>query len=363
MVKFLDLQKQYKSIEKEVNEKIFEVINSAAFIGGKYLDEFEKKFASYCDIEHCIGVGNGTDALEIALWSLNLPKGSEVLIPANSFIATSEAVSRNGLKVKFVDCDEYYQMCSKSLKENLSDNTSAIIVVHLYGHPSCMDEIVDITKKYNLKLLEDCAQAHGAKYKNKKIGTFGDIATFSFYPGKNLGAYGDGGAIITNNDTLELKCRQYSNHGRSSKFGHEIEGINSRLDGLQAAILTVKLKYLDQWIKRRQEIATYYLENINNEIILLPKVNQEVNSVWHLFVIQTQYRDTVKLELERNNIQSGIHYPVALPKLKAYEYLMEDYSKYKACNEDSLLLSLPIGEHLSNKEIEYVVEVINSIDV
>lgn len=363
MVKFLDLQKQYKSIEKEVNEKIFEVINDTAFIGGKYLDEFEKNFAAYCDIKHCIGVGNGTDALEIALWSLDLPKGSEVLVPANSFIATSEAVTRNGLKVKFVDCDEYYQMCSKSLKDNISDNTSAVIIVHLYGHPANMDAIVDIVEEQGLKLLEDCAQAHGAKYKNQRIGTFGDVATFSFYPGKNLGAYGDGGAIITNSDNLESKCRQYSNHGRSSKFGHEVEGINSRLDGLQAGILTVKLKYLDQWIKRRQEIADYYLENINNEIILLPKVNQEVNPVWHLFVIQTQYRDKVKLELEKNNIQSGIHYPVALPKLKAYDYLTEDYSTYKSCNEDSFLLSLPIGEHLSTKEIEYVVQIINSIDL
>ena len=363
MVKFLDLQKQYKSIEKEVNEKIFEVINDAAFIGGKYLAEFEKNFASYCNVKHCIGVGNGTDALEIALWSLDLPKGSEVLVPANSFIATSEAVSRNGLRIKFVDCDEYYQMSLKSLKHNITDNTSAIIVVHLYGHPSDMDEIVKISQTKDLKLLEDCAQAHGARYKGQKVGTFGDLATFSFYPGKNLGAYGDGGAIITNNDELELKCRQYSNHGRSSKFGHEFEGINSRLDGLQAGILTIKLKYLDKWIKRRQEIAGYYLENISNNIINLPKLSRDVDAAWHLFVIQTKYRDKVKSELEKYNIQSGIHYPVALPKLKAYEYIKEDYSDYKACNEDNTLLSLPIGEHLSNKDIEHVVEVLNGINI
>ncbi len=308
-------------------------------------------------------MGNGTDALEIALWSLDLPEDSEILVPANSFIATSEAVTRNRLKIKFVDCDEYYQMSIKSLKNNISDNTSAIIIVHLYGHPANMDEVVCIAEKCKLKLLEDCAQAHGAKYKNQKIGTFGDIATFSFYPGKNLGAYGDGGAIITNNDELEIKCRQYSNHGRSCKFGHEFEGINSRLDGLQAAILDVKLKYLDQWIKRRQEIANYYLENIVNEIIVLPQVNQEVNAVWHLFVIKSKYRDKVKSELDRNNIQSGVHYPIALPKLKAYDYIKEDYSFYKACNEDSLLLSLPIGEHLSNEEIEKVVKVINQITI
>lgn len=361
MVKFLDLQKQYKSIQKEIDEKVFEVIHSASFVGGKYLEEFESNFAKYCEVKHCIGVGNGTDAIEIALWSLGLPKNSEVLVPANSFIATSEAVTRNGLKVKFVDCDEYYQMCSKSLEKNITNNTSAIIVVHLYGHPANMDEILTISKKYNLKVVEDCAQAHGAKYKNKKIGTFGNIATFSFYPGKNLGAYGDGGAIITNNDDLEEKCRQYANHGRSSKYGHELEGVNSRLDGLQAAILNVKLKYLDSWIQKRQNVAKYYLENINNSVITLPKLNIDVEAVWHLFVIKTNKRDMVKAELEKNNIQVGIHYPVALPSLKAYNYLEEDYSEYKACNEDKYLLSLPIGEHLTKEDIEFVVKTINGI--
>lgn len=361
MIKFLNLQKQYESIKDEIDSKIFEVIKSSSFVGGEYLSSFEKNFSEYCEIKHCIGVGNGTDALEIALWSLELPKNSEVLVPANSFIATSEAVTRNNLRVKFVDCDENYQMCPRSLEENITKECSAIIVVHLYGHPANMDEIVTLSKKYNLKLIEDCAQAHGAKYKNKKIGTFGDIATFSFYPGKNLGAYGDGGAIITNNDALETKCRMYANHGRSSKYGHEFEGVNSRLDSLQAAILDVKLGYLDGWIKKRQEVATFYLENIKNSSIKLPILNSDVSAVWHLFVICCKNRDKLQKLLKDKGIQTGIHYPTALPKLKAYEYLTQDCSNFKACKEDKFLLSLPIGEHLEIEEINKVVEVINSL--
>ncbi|WP_321469673.1 DegT/DnrJ/EryC1/StrS family aminotransferase [Halarcobacter sp.] len=360
MIKFLDLQKQYKSIKKEIDTKIFEVIEKSAFVGGEYLTSFEEEFASYCDAKYCIGVGNGTDALEIALWSLDLPKGSEVLVPANTFIATSEAVSRNNLKIKFVDCDENYQISPLSIEKNITKETSAIVVVHLYGHPANMDKILPLIKKHNLKLVEDCAQAHGAKYKNKKVGSFGDIATFSFYPGKNLGAYGDGGAIITNNQELANKCRMYANHGRSSKYGHEFEGVNSRLDSIQAVVLSVKLKYLDNWIKRRQEVANLYLDKLEKiENISLPKVNKDTQPVWHLFVIKVKNRDSLKEKLQKEGIQSGIHYPTALPKLKAYEYLFdEEYLSYKACNEDSLLLSLPMGEHLENKEIDYVVEVL-----
>lgn len=359
MIKFLDLQKQYKSIKDEIDSKILEVIKNASFVGGKYVDEFETNFANYCEVNHCIGVANGTDALEIAIWSLNLPKDSEVLVPANTFIATSEAVSRNGLKVRFVDCDENYQICPKSLKENISDKSSAIIAVHLYGHPANMDEILKISKKFNLKLIEDCAQAHGAKYKGKRVGTFGDIATFSFYPGKNLGAYGDGGAIITNNDELENKCRMYANHGRSNKYGHEFEGINSRLDSLQAAVLDVKLKYLDNWINKRQKVAKYYLENIKNPEIKLPKLSEDVEAVWHLFVIQCKNRDKLKDFLLKKQIQTGIHYPTALPKLKAYEYLNQNCSNFKAYNEDRLLLSLPMGEHLEENEIKKIVKILN----
>lgn len=359
MVKFLDLQKQYKSIKDEIDIVIPEVLSSSAFVGGPFLEKFEKNFSKYCDSTYCIGVGNGTDALEIALWSLDLPKGSEVLVPANTFIATSEAVSRNGLKVKFVDCDEYYQLCPRSLEKSINSKTKAIIAVHLYGHPANMNKIISVAKKNNLKLIEDCAQAHGAKYKGQIVGTFGDIATFSFYPGKNLGAYGDGGAIITNNEKLYEKCKMYSNHGRSSKYGHELEGINSRLDGIQAAILDVKLRYLDLWIEKRQNVANNYLKNIVNPLIKLPKLNNAVSAVWHLFVVQVEERDKFMTYLKENDIQCGIHYPTALPKLKAYEYLQNDCSLFKACSEDNKLVSLPIGEHLEQEDIEKVIKIIN----
>ena len=364
MIKFLDLKKQYKSIKEKIDFAINEVINDTTFVGGKYVQRFENNFAKYLNIKNAIGVGNGTDALEIALWALDLPKDSEVIVPANTFIATSEAVSRNGLKVKFVDCDKYYQIDIKSLKKNITPKTSAIIAVHLYGHPANMKKIQKLAKKYNLKVIEDSAQAHGAyisiKHKAKslkqKVGTFGDIATFSFYPGKNLGAYGDGGMIVTNDDNLASKIRAYINHGRSSKFNHEFEGRNSRLDGLQANILNVKLKYLDSWLQKRNEVANRYLNEIKNDKIKLPKVKKDIYHAWHLFVIQVKNRDKFRKYLDKNGIQSGIHYPIALPKLKAYNI----ECPFKACKDDKYLVSLPIGEHLEKGEIDKIIKVVNS---
>jgi len=368
-IKFLDLKKQYLEIKDEIDKAIFEVIENSAFVGGKFVEEFEKNFANYLGIKHAIGVGNGTDALEVALWALDLPKGSEVIVPANTFIATSEAVSRNGLKVRFVDCNKYYQINTKSIEEHINKNTSAIIAVHLYGHPANMKKILEIAKKYNLKVIEDSAQAHGAgikwkmengKWKMKNVGTFGDVATFSFYPGKNLGAYGDGGAVVTNNDELATKIRKYINHGRSEKYSHEFEGRNTRLDGIQAAILNVKLKYLDKWLKKRNEIAKRYLNEIKNPLIKLPNVIDNIYHAWHLFVIQVKNRDKFIEYMKNKGIQTGIHYPIALPKLKAYEYLNQNCSNFKACREDKYLVSIPIGEHLKKDEIDYIIETINA---
>ena len=356
MIKFLDLKKQYLQIKDEIDKAILEVIEDTAFVGGKFLKTFENNFAKYLNIKNAIGVGNGTDALEIALWSLDLPKGSEVIVPANTFIATSEAVSRNGLKVKFVDCNKYYQINTKSILKAITPNTSAIIAVHLYGHPANMYRINEIAKEYNLKVIEDTAQAHGAMIDNQKVGTFGDIATFSFYPGKNLGAYGDGGMIVTNDDNLAKKISQYINHGRSDKYIHEFEGRNSRLDGIQANILNVKLKYLDSWLKKRNEVAKQYLTKITNPKIKLPKVMNNIYHAWHLFVVQVENRDEFRSYLDKYNIQSGIHYPIALPKLKAYN----QECNFKACIEDKYLVSLPIGEHLEDEEVSKIIEIINN---
>jgi dTDP-4-amino-4,6-dideoxygalactose transaminase len=357
MVKFLDLKKQYLSMKDEIDIAIRNVIDDTAFVGGKYLKEFEESFSNYIGTKFCIGVGNGTDALEIALWSLELPSGSEVIVPANSFIATSEAVTRNNLKVIFADVGEDYLLSEDSIKSVITKNTKAIIPVHLYGQSCDMDMILNIAKEYKLKVVEDCAQAHGAKYKDQKVGTFGDLATFSFYPGKNLGAYGDGGAIVTNDEDLANRCSMYANHGRSDKYLHEFEGINSRLDGLQAAVLNVKLKYLDSWSSRRNEVANYYFEQLKDiEDITLPSVSEDRYSVFHLFVIRVKNRDELRKYLVDNGIACGIHYPVALPNLEAYKYLEEDYSNYFACNSDKELLSLPMGEHLETEDLKKVVD-------
>lgn len=358
MIKFLDLKKQYVDIKDEIDEAIKNVISETAFIGGKYVAKFEEEFANYQEAKHCIGVGNGTDALEIAIESLDLPKGSEIIVPANSFIASSEAVTRAGHKVVFCDCDEHnYTISIPSLKSKLTEKTKAIMAVHLYGHPCDMDEILSISKEHNLKVIEDCAQAHGAEYKGKKVGAIGDIGTFSFYPGKNLGAYGDGGAIITNDENLAKKCKMIANHGRIEKYNHEFEGRNSRLDGLQATILSVKLKHLDKWTDARVKVADYYLENLKDvDGIVLPKREDWAKQVYHLFVIRTQKRDELQTYLKENDISSGVHYPISLPKLKAYDYTEQANEEFFANSSDSELLSLPIGDHLNEDDLSHIVK-------
>ncbi|MFT7005001.1 MAG: dTDP-4-amino-4,6-dideoxygalactose transaminase [Sulfurimonas sp.] len=357
MIKFLDLKKQYGCIKEEIDEAIKNVISETAFIGGKYVSQFEKEFAIYQEAKYCIGVGNGTDALEIAIESLDLPLGSEVIVPANSFIASSEAVTRSGHRVVFCDCNENnYTISIPSVKSKISPNTKAIIAVHLYGHPCDMDEILSVAKEYDLKVIEDCAQSHGAEYKGKRVGAIGDIGTFSFYPGKNLGAYGDGGAILTNDENLAKKCKMIANHGRIEKYNHEFEGRNSRLDGLQAAILSVKLKHLDAWTDARIKVSDYYLKNLKEvKGIVLPKREDWAKQVYHLFVIRTKRRDELQQYLKDNDIQSGIHYPIALPKLKAYAYTNQTNEKFFANKSDSELLSLPIGDHLSDNDLLKVV--------
>lgn len=363
MVKFLDLKKQYESIKNEIDEAIKNVISETAFIGGKFVEQFEKEFANYQQAKHCIGVANGTDALEIVIEALDLPKGSEIIVPANSFIASSESVTRSGHKVVFCDCDEHnYTISLQSLKSKITPKTKAIIAVHLYGHPCDMDEIITIAKEHNLKVIEDCAQAHGAEYKGKRVGAIGDAGTFSFYPGKNLGAYGDGGAIVTNSDELAKKCKMIANHGRIEKYNHEFEGRNSRLDGLQAAILSVKLKHLDIWTNTRIKVADYYLENLKDiKNIVLPKREEWAKQVYHLFVIRTQKRDELQQYLKDNGIQSGIHYPIALPKLKAYDYTGQASEDFFANKSDVELLSLPIGEHLNMEDIQFVIDKIKGL--
>ena len=359
MIKFLDLPHQYQTIKPEIDNAVASVLADGAFIGGKYLDSFEKNFAEFLGASHCIGVGNGTDALEIALEAIGVKKDDEIIVPANSFIASSEAVTRAGCKVVFCDCNaKDFTISIEDLSEKITSKTRAIIAVHLYGHPCDMDTLMEVGRENDIKIIEDCAQAHGAKYKGKSIGTFGDISTFSFFPGKNLGAYGDAGAIVTNNKELADKCRMIKNHGRREKYSHEFEGRNSRLDGLQAAILDVKLKHLASWIFRRNEIAAIYSRSLASvEKIKLPEVESWIYHAYHLYVVRVSERDSLQDFLKSQQIATGVHYPIALPNLPAYKYLgLPKTANPNASQFESEILSLPVGEHLSDEDVYYVAE-------
>jgi len=356
MVKFLDLHAQYLSIKPEIDAAIADVISHSAYISSETITEFEKEFADFQQADYCVGVGNGTDAIEIAIEALALPPGAEVIVPANTFIASSESVSRQGYKVVFADVNETnYTIDPEDVLRRLTPRTAAIIAVHLYGHPCDMDSLTQICRDYDLKLIEDCAQAHGAMYQGKKVGAIGDIGTFSFYPGKNLGAYGDGGAITTNDESLALMCRRIANHGRISKYDHLFEGRNSRLDGLQAAILKVKLKYLSGWIDQRNSIAKVYDEELRGiDSLILPVTVENNYHAYHLYVVRTESRDDLAKYLNDEGIQTGVHYPIALPKLEAYAYLGQANDDMFANRTDRTLLSLPVGEHLTKNDASTV---------
>jgi dTDP-4-amino-4,6-dideoxygalactose transaminase len=348
MIKFLDLSVQYESIKLEIDAAIANVIRDTAFIGGKYVKEFEQKFADYVGVKHCIGVANGTDALEIAIEAAQLPPSSEIIVPGNSFIASAEAVTRCGHRVVFADVEHgCYTLDAKSVRSKLTERTKAIIAVHLYGHPCDMDALLEICSERGLILIEDCAQAHGAQYKGRCVGTFGHFAAFSFYPGKNLGAYGDAGAITSQDEDLSIRARKIANHGRIAKYDHEFEGRNSRLDGLQAAILSAKLSHLESWTQRRIKIADYYIGELTGiEGLILPERKPWARQAYHLFVVRTSRRNELKEYLAERGIETGIHYPIALPKLNAYSYIGISDTNAFYNQTDNMLLSLPIGEHM-----------------
>ena len=354
MIKFLDLHAQYLSIKSEIDAAMSAVIRESAFIGGKYVKQFEEHFANYQRAKYCVGVGNGTDAIEIAIEALSLPKGSEIIVPANSFIASAEVVNRTGHKIVFCDVNsDDYTLSIDDVRERITPNTAAVMAVHLYGHPCDMDPLLDLAKQYKLKIIEDCAQAHGAEYKGKRVGSIGNIGCFSFYPGKNLGAYGDGGAIVTNEESLSIKCRMIANHGRIAKYDHQFEGRNSRLDGLQAAILDVKLRHLDKWTDHRIMIADEYWRYLKNVAAITLPVRQEwARQVYHLFVIRHQNRDQLQDNLKEIGIQTGVHYPMALPKLEAFRYVGQADESGFAWEHDSELLSLPIGDHINTQDVQ-----------
>ncbi|HUF08825.1 MAG TPA: DegT/DnrJ/EryC1/StrS family aminotransferase [Rhodothermales bacterium] len=360
MTKFLDLGRQYRSIQASVDEAVRAVIEAQAFVGGPFVERFEEEFAAFVGRPHCVGVGNGTDAIEIALESLALPPGSEVIVPANTFIATSEAVTRAGHQVVFCDCDpETFTISAETVRPHLTERTRALIPVHLYGQPCEMGPLMDLTREWDLRVIEDCAQAHGAADVGRTAGTFGDLATFSFYPGKNLGAYGDAGAIVTGEQALADRCRMIANHGRIDKHDHLFEGRNSRLDGLQAAILSAKLPHLERWTEARRWVASEYRRALDGvDDLVLPAERPGVQHVYHLFVVRSSRRDELRLHLGERGIQTGIHYPVALPDLKAYAHLAWPATQMSASRYAGQILSLPMGEHLSPEDIDQVVSAV-----
>lgn len=361
-IPFVDLKAQYLSIKTEIDTAIFNVINETAFIGGKYVQDFEQAFAEKYGVKHCISVANGTDSLYIIMKMLNIGNGDEVITVANSWISTSETISQTGAKPIFIDIDkDSYTIDVSLIESKINEKTKAIIPVHLYGQACDMDELLILAEKYNIPIIEDCAQSHFSEYKNKKVGTFGIAGSFSFYPGKNLGAYGDAGCIITNNSELAEKFKMYARHGALKKHNHLIEGINSRLDGIQASVLLAKLPYIQEWTEKRINNAKIYYENLKtNNHIILPSIKVNTKHSFHLFVIRTDKRNELSKYLNENGIETAVHYPVALVNMPAYAYLGLPLSDYPNSIEyQDKILSLPMYPELTEEQIIYVSEKIN----
>ena len=360
-VPFVDLYAQYETIRESVDAAIGRVITESAFIRGPYVEAFEREYAARLGVASCISCANGTDALFVALQCLGLDRGDEVITTAHSWIATSETITLAGGRVVFCDTrPDTFTLDPARLESCLTSRTRGVVVVHLYGQPADMDEIQSFADRHGLWVIEDCAQAHLARYRGRLVGTFGRAATFSFYPGKNLGAMGDAGCIVTSDDGLARRMTMFARHGGVSKGDHEIEGINSRLDGLQAAILSAKLPHLEGWTRSRQAVARVYdreLAGVGD--IVTPAVAADRDHVYHLYVIRTTRRDELRAFLKAHDIETGIHYPTALPFLKAYAYLKHEPSDFpEAYRAQAEILSLPLYAELTPAMQQRVIETI-----
>lgn len=360
------LDRQYLKYQEEYEKKALEVLRKGWYVLGPEVQNFEEEFASYMGAKYCVGLASGLDALWIALRILGIGKGDEVLVQGNTYIATVMGITMNDATPIFIEPDEYHNMDVTKIEEKITDKTKAILVTHLYGQATHMKEVVDICKKHNLYLVEDCAQSHGAKFNDQMTGTFGDVGCFSFYPSKNLGAFGDGGAIITNNEEIAQKFKVFRNYGSEKRYHNMIIGANSRLDELQAALLRIKLSHLDELQAERNHIAERYLNEINNEYIMLPKVNEGCTSVWHLFVIRSKYREELMEYLNENGIQTLIHYPIPPHLQKAYEYLnyqpgTKELEKTEQYAKE--VVTLPLYYGMTEEETSYVIDTVNQFKV
>jgi len=362
-IQFVDLSRQYDSIRSEVDNAISNVLDRSAFILGENVEVFENQFAEFCKVKHCVGVDSGTSALALSLEAIGVKPGDEVITVPNTFIATALAISWSGARPVFVPIQpDTYNMDPSKLEAAITERTKAILPVHLYGQPCDMSPIMEIAEKHDLRVVEDACQAHGAEYNGKKVGSFGDAAAFSFYPGKNLGAYGDGGAVVTNDSEINNSIRMLRNYGQKEKYNHILKGYNRRLDGVQAAVLYVKLKRLEEWNEMRRKNAAYYNKLLSDSCndIDLPKEAHYSKHIYHIYALRSNYRDLLKEFLESRGIATGIHYPIPVHLQKSYAdlgYKEGDFSITEGYSKQ--LLSVPMFPELKKEEIEYVAESIN----
>lgn len=362
-IKQNQLDRQYFMFREEYETKVLEILRSGWYILGPEVSTFEKEFAQYIGAKNCVGLASGLDALWISFRVLGIGTGDEVIVQANTYIASVMGITINGAMPVFVEPDQYYNIDVEKIEEKITSKTKAILVVHLYGQAARMDVIQDLCKKYNLYLIEDCAQSHGAKFNHQMTGSFGDVGCFSFYPSKNLGGFGDGGAITTNHDELAEKFKIFRNYGSQKRYHNEVVGANSRLDELQAGLLRIKLSHISEILKERELIAHRYLTEIKNPLIELPKLAENLTSVWHLFVVQCGNRDHFINYLQERGIQTLIHYPIPPHLSEAYTYLGYSKNSFPITEKYSQnMVSLPLFNGMKEEEIDYIVEVINEYE-
>jgi dTDP-4-amino-4,6-dideoxygalactose transaminase len=358
-VPFVDLKSQYESIKPEIDQALADIAGSCRFIGH---GGFENEFAGYVGRKHCLGVGNGTDALFAAMKAIGLGPGDEVITAANTFIATAEAISLTGAEPVFVDNDpRYYNIDVEKIEAAITPRTRAIAPVHLYGQPCAIDRVVEIARKHDLKVIEDAAQAHGAAWRGKNAGTWGDAACYSFYPGKNLGAYGDAGAVVTDDDEIAAYVGSYCNHGRHDHLVHGMVGVNSRLDGFQGAVLSVKLRHLEAWTEARIAAARRYTEGLK-DVCVTPEVHPDARHVFHLYVIRVANRDELRQSLQEAGVATGVHYLKALPFVAAYEkpeLRPEDFPCAHRFQDE--IVSLPMHGDLNDEQIDLVIDEVRKV--
>jgi len=363
-VPFLDLRASYNEIKPELDIEVLSFLDSGQYIGGSRLESFESNYAHFVEADHCVGLANGLDAIEISLKALGIGVGDEVIVPSHTFIATWLAVSNCGAVPVPVEPDlKTYSLDFTKIESAITRKTKAIIPVHLYGQPTDLDPIIELSKSYNLYVIEDAAQAHGASYKAKKIGSHGDVVAWSFYPGKNLGAFGDGGAITTDNLDLAEKIRALANYGSTKKYVHDSIGVNSRLDPMQAVVLDIKLRHLEDWNNRRRKLAKKYLTELKGTGLILPDQFNLLDGAWHLFPVRAIGRDSLVAALKEREIDTIIHYPIPPHKQQAYASNFDSRNLSLSEEVASQLLSLPIGPHLEMDKVEFVIEnIINYLD-